>query len=666
MTPKTRVVVFVLYDETLDFYPKILRQLFEDHIELEVKQYSDINPVEPFDADLVLYTVNFLKRTLIEKCLNPNAEFYHMGNTLRGASLASIKNLERGTELLIVSKGSAFLWDTLLTFKAHGIDHLSFVPYYGQYMDMKPYKHAIIMGIRTFMLPEATQIIDIGWRFVHPYVLRKIGAAAALSEDYMADKINAYLQESNDLLDYYSCVEISILSEFIQERLALLNYIEIPSLLVDEQDVVYGFNERLRSEFQIDFEKVIGHKIYRNPLLDQLRSACEDRGGSGHYESSTGQRYSVSIRVIDSYGHSLRHLFLLEVTPLQKSETKGQLAYRFEDITAKSQEMKRVVELARHFADTESTILIQGPSGVGKEILAHSIHAASGRRACPFYAVNCGAFSESLLESELFGYAGGSFTGALRSGKKGLLESAHGGTVFLDEIGEASLKLQVRLLRFLQEKEVQPVGSSIVKKVDVRVICATNRDLEAAMHQQTFREDLFYRISPVTLTVPPLKDRREDVEPILEEILGSFTYDLSEPVKRFFMTYPWPGNVRELKGCAEYLLSFNTRVLGVEHLPDRYQKWILSEGRYEDAGPPQDLYDHNLEAAILRMIDQDHAGRRSLAKALSAMGFRMTEYKVSDWLNQLKASGLIQVEKGRHGTRLTEAGKSRLASLEQR
>ncbi|MZQ99096.1 MAG: AAA domain-containing protein [Acidaminobacter sp.] len=668
MSTKLKVFVFVIYEETLDFYAAILRRLYEDHIELQIKLYSDLHPVEPFEADIVLYTVNFLKAVLAEKCKNPRAAYYHMGNTLHGNSLEAIKKLDRGTELLIVSEGSVFLWDTLMTFRAHGIDHVNFVPYYGQRLDASAYKHAIYLGIKTYELPEVEHTIDIGWRVVHPYVLRKIGEAAGLSLDYMDEKITAYLSDETDLIDYHECVEISIQSEAVQERLVLLNQMDTPALMLDEQDVVLGFNERLRAEFQTDFEKMIGQKIYRNAQLEELRSACDDRGGSGRFDLASGRRYNVSIKVIESYGESLRHRFLLEVLPMAKEEPNSQLSYRFDDIICHSSEMKRIVELARHFAGTEANVLIEGPSGVGKELLAHSIHAASKRRNRPFHAVNCGAFSESLLESELFGYVGGAFTGALRTGRKGILESAHGGTVFLDEIGEASLKLQVRLLRFLQEKEVQPIGSNLVKKVDVRVICATNRNLEDAMLSSTFRDDLYYRINPVTLSVPPLCERKEDIEPILAQILGPGSCQMNEPLKTFFRAYSWPGNVRELKGCASYMLSFDKRVLGIEHLPDRYQKWIREQHlsiQSENAGEslPMVAAEQRIEAEILAQIDRDHAGRRSLLRHLKDQGFKMTEYRIHEHLNLMKQQGLIEVKKGRHGTVLTALGRKRMDEL---
>lgn len=685
MTSKLKVFVYVIYEESVDYYPAILRRIFEDHIELEVRLYSDLRPVETFNADLVLYTLGFLKPVLVEKCLNPNAEFLHMGNTLLGSCLESIRQLDRGTDVLLVSEGSIFLWDTLLTLKAYGMEHVNFVPYYGQRLDTSAYKFAVYFGIKSYELPEIEKTIDLGWRVLHPYVLRKIGNKAGLAENFLNEKISNYIPDETALLDYHDCVEISYQSEFTQERLAIMNLLDTPALLLNDQEVVVGFNERLRTEFKKDFDRMIGQKITRDQFLDRLRSVCEDRGGSGSFQFSPDQRYAVSVRAIESYGQAVHYRVLLEAVPIVQNEQRGQLTYKFDDILYKSNAMKRIVELARHFSPTDTTILIEGPSGVGKELLAHSVHTASARRLRPFHAVNCGAFSESLLESELFGYVGGSFTGALRNGKKGLLESAHGGTVFLDEIGESSLKFQVKLLRFLQEKEVQPIGSSVVRKVDVRVICATNRNLEDAMRTGNFREDLYYRISTVTLSVPPLKERTEDIEPILMNALGQYTFHLSEPLKSFFNTYPWPGNARELKSCAEYMLSFDNRVLEVNHLPDKYQKWLYEQSESElfesDSTDPVleaplhltnieemiQLEDNEslmtLENLVLLEIYRGYSGRRKLVKQLSDRGIRITEYKINDLLDTLKKQGFIQVGKGKGGTSLTKSGLEKLIYL---
>jgi DNA-binding NtrC family response regulator len=232
-----------------------------------------------------------------------------------------------------------------------------------------------------------------------------------------------------------------------------------------------------------------------------------------------------------------------------------------------------VVELAETVAPTDSTVLITGESGTGKEVVARHIHALSERADGPFISINCGALPESLLESELFGHVKGSFTGAVKD-KDGLLVAASGGTFFLDEIGEMSPALQVKLLRTLQEREVVPVGSTKTLDTDVRVIAATNRDLEQAMRRGTFRSDLYYRLNVISLHMPPLRDRGDDVPLLAEHFLTrdgeGKSLKISDDAIDSLRHYDWPGNVRELENALERAAVLcGGKTITREHLPDR-------------------------------------------------------------------------------------------------
>ncbi len=232
------------------------------------------------------------------------------------------------------------------------------------------------------------------------------------------------------------------------------------------------------------------------------------------------------------------------------------------------------MEIAR-VAAYRSTVLIIGESGTGKELVARAIHSNSPRAQLPFIAVNCGALTETLLEAELFGHTKGSFTGAIAD-KKGLFEEAEGGTIFLDEIGETSQALQVKLLRALQESEIRRVGSTKTLKINVRVVAATNRNLEEEVKAGRFREDLFYRLSVITFRVPPLRDRREDIPLLAHHFLQRSCHEtgkrvaFSEPALRILRNYQWSGNVRELENCIEHaVLHTRSLVIEPEDLPTR-------------------------------------------------------------------------------------------------
>ncbi len=227
------------------------------------------------------------------------------------------------------------------------------------------------------------------------------------------------------------------------------------------------------------------------------------------------------------------------------------------NIIGQSRKIQDILEMVRTVAPTSSTVLITGESGTGKELVARAIHEASTRREQPFVSINCGAFPETLLESELFGYFKGAFTGA-DTAKKGIIESADQGTLFLDEIGETSPSMQVKLLRVLQERKVRPLGGTVDVPVDVRLIASTNRHLQSMVHEGKFREDFYYRVSVIPVHVPPLRERREDIEPLARHFLRKFALQIGKPLRDFeppaltlLEKYHWPGNVRELENAIE-------------------------------------------------------------------------------------------------------------------
>jgi NtrC-family two-component system response regulator AlgB len=242
-------------------------------------------------------------------------------------------------------------------------------------------------------------------------------------------------------------------------------------------------------------------------------------------------------------------------------------------LVTRSERMKSIIDLAMKVADSNISVLVEGESGTGKELLAHLIHDHSPRREKPFVTVNCTALAETLLESELFGHVKGAFTGAVRD-REGRFEAADGGTMFLDEIGEIPSPTQVKLLRFLQHKEFERVGETTTSKVDVRVIAATNRDLQAAVNAGAFREDLFYRLNAVRIKLPPLRERQEDIPLLAQHFLNKLggMQDVAPQVMSALQAYTWKGNVRELENVIERaLILSHGETIQLYHLPEEFQ-----------------------------------------------------------------------------------------------
>jgi two-component system response regulator HydG len=284
----------------------------------------------------------------------------------------------------------------------------------------------------------------------------------------------------------------------------------------------------------------------------------------------------------------------------------------------KSKRFLELLKLAEHVAPTESTVLIQGESGTGKEVVARYIHNLSTRADGPFLSINCGALPENLLESELFGHVKGSFTGAVRD-KQGLFAAARGGSFFLDEVGEMPPSLQVKLLRVLQEREAIPVGATEAIPVDVRIIAATNRDLEEEIRRGNFRSDLFYRLNVIALNLPPLRDRRDDLLLLLEAFLqamaqesGSDPKALSSDALDAVMVYEWPGNVRELENALEHAVVLSRgNLIEAAALPERITKRrkepLVAERSYRN--PTLEV----IERAYIMWVLQAEGGNKTRA-----------------------------------------------------
>ncbi|MDF2547402.1 MAG: proprionate catabolism activator, Fis family [Anaerosolibacter sp.] len=299
--------------------------------------------------------------------------------------------------------------------------------------------------------------------------------------------------------------------------------------------------------------------------------------------------------------------------------------YIFDNIQSVSDVMRESIQIAKEYAKTHSTVLIEGETGTGKEIVAQSIHNASRRAHDPFVAVNCAALPESLLESELFGYVPGAFTGADRKGKKGIFELAHGGTIFLDEISEIHPRLQGRLLRVIQEKQVMRIGDNRVIPIDVRIIAATNRNLEQLVEEGHFREDLYYRLNVLRLLLPSLRERREDIPLLLEHFLQQYSERMGKEkicmekdALETLCQYPWKGNVRELKNFAERLVVMEQKTTIQESdLKERF----LGRGN-KPQKVKQEVQLANVEKNTIEQVLLQHGG--NISKAAVMLGTSRT------------------------------------------
>jgi transcriptional regulator with PAS, ATPase and Fis domain len=409
-------------------------------------------------------------------------------------------------------------------------------------------------------------------------------------------------EKSNELLDYLEKISQLISAKFEQEILlnkftfvnnqlsTVFESVTDGLILYSKEDKVLQINDRAKSILQynntIVYEKLLT-KIFEvgDYVIDNKENVEKQI-----YLNVTGQNYSIMIKAILSYNDDLNSSIIIinDFKEIQKIITQNDHeinSYALDSIVGDNTAIKKLKEKINIIANNASNILLLGESGTGKELFARAIHSSSCRRKNPFIAINCAAIPEMLLESELFGYEDGSFTGAKKGGKIGKFLLADRGTLFLDEIGDMPLYLQTKLLRVLDDKKVDRVGSSKLMNVDIHIIAATNKNLEEMVEKKEFRQDLFYRLNVIPFYIPPLRERREDILLLTDYFINKYNKRFSKniiginpEVSDILLKYSWPGNVRELENNIEYMVSFESdKYISIKNIPYKLRKFYFKE-----------------------------------------------------------------------------------------
>jgi len=454
---------------------------------------------------------------------------------------------------------------------------------------------------------------------VHPHTLGLVSTTAkAIENKFHNTSIQQQLYEAQ------------------QYAFGIMNELSFGLIATNNEGVIHWVNDTACRSLNIRRLNLINENIQSvYTHWDQLKKKIDQEEKLLDYEMDFGIRdkpekylmnaYSIRDEFHENIGYVITFRPLSRMLNLINKYSSPQLNFTFDKIVYRSMAMKKLIDYAKAIANAPSTILITGESGTGKEVFAQAIHNASERRNSGFIAINCGAISSSLIESELFGYEEGAFTGAQKGGKAGKIEIAHHGSLFLDEIGEMSLEMQVKLLRTLQEKTITRVGGNKEIEVDVRIIAATNKDLAREVERGNFRQDLYYRLSVIPLHIPPLRERPKDIQPLFRYLLATKADKLNRPVpsidkhtEEYLEDYQWPGNVRELENFAEKtaILGGKGRELLGQDIPEEEE--YAREEDFLQLSNTQNLPDlaEIEEQAIRRYLDIFHHNVSKTAQAL--------------------------------------------------
>ncbi len=641
-------------ENAIDFIKANLEEIFGQYITFSNRYIDDLKPGSRLDADAFLALDDSVFQE-VNDFITDISKVIKLNRSPDRSALNKISKIPAGTTVLIVNDCYESSLATTQSFYEIGIGHINMVAYDESLEHTGIYDTidiAITPAEPHLVPPHIKNIIDIGYRKVSFDTMFKL--MKMLDLDIATINRNLF-RHIHSVVESNTAFHSNYIFGYLKSEMLshIVNSSKIGMLLVDSYyDPVY-VNDKACRIFQNDDKASIRIGDYLDPSVltssDVPQIPIEILGGRYYFDK-------YAIRLMDEvagYYITLQDEHDIEVAS-KGMRQKGFIAkHQFKDIIHASPSMDKVIQTAKQIALTDHTVLIQGESGTGKELIAQSIHNASYRNKYPFVAVNCAALPDSLLESELFGYEAGAFTGAQSKGKIGLFEEANHGTIFLDEIGDISPKLQTRLLRTIQERQIIRVGSDRVVDLDIRLITATNKDLDAAVREGKFRSDLFFRLNVLPIVIPPLRERREDIRLLLQHFLGSDfqNLDSNRTEKNILLHYDWPGNIRELENIATYYKTLSA-------LPEYVLHQTTSGNVYTKKA--------SIRPAVLEIINENteisHGiGRNALLQQLEKRNLRISDGNLRTLLSKLEEDGLITISKGRYGTRITELGIAALS-----
>ena len=637
----------------INFIKNNLEEVFGEYIAFSNCYLCDVKPEEKLKADAFLALgEDIFQRVKESGYVDDFSKIIKMNRSPDRIALNKISEIPLNTNVLIVNDSYESSLDTTYSFYEAGIGHINMIPYDSALEHTGIYDkiEIAITPAEAHLVPvQIKEIIDIGYRKVSFDTMFKLMKMLDLDIGIINRNLFRHIHsvvESNTAFHanyVYGYLKSEMLSHMASSS-------KIGMILVDQFFQIVYANDKAIQIFQEDDKNKIQIEKYIDPAIlssDDAQNMPINILDSNYYYD----RFAITLMdEIAGYYITLQD----EADVALSNNTlrqKGFFAkHQFRDIIHTSADMDKAIDIARQIALTNHTVLIRGESGTGKELMAQSIHNASYRNKFPFVAVNCAALPDNLLESELFGYEAGAFTGAHTKGKVGLFEHANHGTIFLDEIGDISPKLQSRLLRTIQEHQIMRVGSDRMIEIDVRFITATNRNLEQAVREGTFRSDLFFRLNVLPVVIPPLRKRKDDILVLLQYFLGGDFKNITAQELTLLSKYDWPGNIRELENVATYYKTLLS-------LPE-----YITEQRFTDAAFTTEV---DIQETVLKLIYSNTAlshgiGRSNLLQQLEQKGISISDGKLRNILDQMQTAGLIEIGKGRYGTRITEKGKFHL------
>lgn len=658
------------------FYSQKLKELFGDLISVKTFSFEDGSYKNIENSDLYVITTSAYE-LLSEKFLEKN-NIVVVDLTITKETLSILKKFPNGTKAALMNVNLKMCIETMSDFYHLGINNIEFYPIHPNSQSI-PNVPLVITPGEIDDIPKSLKkkkIIDIGHRFFDGNTIIEIALKLGYEHLLYSKKINEYLDRiaSND----YSLIKILKKATTSESQLdILLKTINIGIIGVDRDNIICSCNRDAESIIQISKDNLIGYSYLEQlsiiPFNEVKKNKVEIKSKLVEINGDFIKLNVTPIIRNDNYIGAFAFIQHFQEEELRHHEFRKQLLnkghrarYNFSDILGEDSCILRVKEIAKKMARTESSILITGETGTGKELFAHSIHNYSKRKNFPFVIINCGIIPYNYLEKELFGYED-----EVGNRKIGLLECAHMGTIFLDKVEEMTPALQIRLLRVLQEKTITRVAGDKVIDIDVRIIAASNENLKDLVQKGRFRKDLYYRLNTLPIFIPSLRERKQDIEIFIKkfqkEFHGDFTFN--EKVKRVFESHRWDGNIRELRNYIEFLTYIDKKEIVFSDLPSElieiYQSNLNANNEnfeqynnllLEVAQKKYDEYIFVLTTISKNNLAKISSGRNTLYVEATKENISLSENDIRKILLNLENLGFIENKKGRKGATLSEIG----------
>ncbi|EGT3694095.1 AAA family ATPase, partial [Clostridioides difficile] len=625
--------------DLIDFLENNLKLVFGDSININRYFINEINDNDIINDDVIL--VMSVER--LDKIINnilDKKKVIVVRRTFREDKIYNLLSLPQGTNALIVNDSDETTLETISLFYKIGVTNIRPIPYMND-NNYKNIKIAITPGVPEKVPSFISDIFDLGHRYIDISTFIEIINLLQIDSKEIQSNLVKYSEEiislDTGIKDKYKELFLKI-----EELDTILNLSKDGILFTSKDGEINTYNSKVKDILDIN-EDIYG-KYIDDIFVDSLKVLLSEKEILDKVVVFNKKYINVNKKNIYNRDEKMGTYYSLqEITYIKKLEQnltkklreKGQIAkYTFKDIKTNSPKMFECIDLAKKVSKSDLSILIRGESGTGKELIAQSIHNNSNRKNQPFIAVNCAAVPENLLESQLFGYDKGTFTGGLKDGKQGLFELANNGTIFLDEIGDMPLELQTKLLRVLQEKQIMPVGSHNVINIDVRIISATNKNLEQMIDNSQFREDLYYRLNTIPINIPPLRERKEDILIIMEDLINKKLV-ITPEAKKLIQNYMWKGNIRELQNVTSYLNIMCEDIVLEKDLPPNLRSSDNKNTSLKLKYSKNDIL-NILEILILNKESDVGIGRGLILKALLDKNLQITEGKIKKIFEYLK------------------------------